>query len=103
VGSDKMAVLEQVPTDPMSGYSKRVVTVNLSKNHRMEKIEYFDKKGTKLKTMTYQNYTLYAGKYWRASSLQMVNHQSGRKTELAFSNYKFGTSLTEDDFSVNNL
>jgi hypothetical protein len=33
----------------------------------------------------------------------MVNHQTGKSTELIFSNYRFKVGLSPDDFNKNSL
>ncbi|HMR86628.1 MAG TPA: outer membrane lipoprotein-sorting protein [Saprospiraceae bacterium] len=103
VGSDKIAIVEMDPKDTKSGYTRIVGKFNLSKNYRVEELEFYDKKNAKLKTLTYSDYKLYNNKYYRASTLNMVNHQSGKKTELQFSNYKFGVNLSENDLTEANL
>ena len=89
----------QQPVDPKSGYTRRLVTYNKEKGYRIEKIEFYDRKNALLKTLTYSNYKLYKDKFWRASTFNMVNHQSNKETLLEFSAYNFDIDLTEDDFS----
>lgn len=97
------AVVEQDPVDPKSGYKRRLVWYNLDKNYRLEKIEFFDRKNAKLKTLTYTQYKKYLGKHWRASKFKMINHQTGKETELFFENYTFKTGLNDKDFTQNAL
>lgn len=97
------ALVEQDPVDPKSGYKRRLVWYNLDKGYRLEKIEFYDRKNAKLKTLTYHNYNLYLSKHWRAGKFKMVNHQTGKETELFFENYSFKTGLDEKDFSQNAL
>ncbi|GMN06468.1 outer membrane lipoprotein-sorting protein [Croceitalea sp. MTPC5] len=92
-------IVEQDPVDPKSGYTRRLVTYNKDKGYRIEKIEFYDRKNALLKTLTYSGYQLYKGKFWRADTFNMVNHQSNKETILEFSNYDFDVSLTDDDFS----
>ena len=40
---------------------------------------------------------------WRAGRLMMINHQSGKKTELKWEDYQFRTGLKEGDFNKNSL
>ena len=103
LNGDKVAIVAQVPTYKKSGYSKRLVYMNMDKDYRFEKIEYFDRKGEKLKTLDYKGYQQYLGKFWRADLLEMVNHQNGKKTSLKFTNYKFKTGASENDFSQSSL
>ncbi|MEM9024106.1 MAG: outer membrane lipoprotein-sorting protein [Bacteroidota bacterium] len=95
--------VERDPVDPKSGYTRQVVWYNKD-NYRLEKIEFYDRKNAHLKTLTYHNYKLYLGKFWRAQEMQMVNHQSGKETKLIFENYTFKSdAISEDDFTQNSL
>jgi len=94
--------VEQVPTDKASGYSKRIVWIDKDE-YRIVKVEFYDRKKSLLKTLSYQDFKLYLGKYWRANTSKMVNHQTGKETELQWNNYNFQTGLAESDFSKNAL
>ncbi len=94
-----LLIVEQDPIDPKSGYTRRLVTYNKSKGYRIEKVEFYDRKNSLLKTLNYSDYKLYKDKFWRASTFKMVNHQSNKETLLNFSDYNFDVNLTEDDFS----
>ncbi len=98
-----LLVVEQDPVDPKSGYTRRLVTYNKDKGYRVEKIEFYDRKNSKLKTLTYTGYNLYQNKFWRADKMIMINHQSNKETELLFENYVFGSDLTDADFNQNAL
>ena len=65
----------------------------------METIEFYDRKGSLLKTLTYSDYKLYRDKFWRASKFEMINHQSKKETQLFFDNYNFDVNLKDDDFT----
>ena len=94
-----LLVVEQDPVDPKSGYTRRVVSYNKDKGYRMEKVDFYDRKNSLLKTLTYTGYKLYKNKFWRADVFNMVNHQSNKETKLQFSNYNFEVALSEDDFT----
>jgi outer membrane lipoprotein-sorting protein len=98
-----LLVVEQFPVDPKSGYTRRIATYNPAKGYRIEKVEFYDRKNARLKTLTYSDYNVYKGKYWRPGTMLMVNHQSNKETTLFFTNYKFGLNYTDDDFSQNAL
>lgn len=100
---DGLIIIEQDPVDPKSGYTSRLVTYNKEKAFRVEKVEFYDRKNSLLKTLEYKDYKLYLDKYWRADILEMVNHQTNKQTKLTFSNYKFKLNLTDEDFSQNAL
>ena len=91
--------VEQDPVDPKSGYKKRIAVYNKAKDYRLEEIEFYDRKGALLKTLTYTDYKLYKDKFWRANKFEMVNHQSKKETLLFFNNYNFEVNLKEGDFT----
>ncbi len=95
-------VVERYPVEKTSGYKRQVVWFNKS-NYRVEKTDYYDRKNTLLKTLTFSKYKQYLGKYWRANEMKMVNHQNKKQTVLQFTDMKFKTGLTEEDFSQNSL
>ena len=94
-----LLMVEQDPVDPKSGYTRRVVSYNKDKGYRIEKVAFYDRKNSLLKTLTYSEYNLYKNKFWRADNFNMVNHQSNKETLLKFSNYNFDANLTDEDFS----
>ena len=91
-------VVGRVPVDSKSGYSRQVTWID-KEEYRLRRIDYYDRKGDLLKTMTLSGYRQYLDAYWRADELLMQNHQSGRITRLEFTNYQFRTGLTDRDFS----
>ncbi|MBL4578024.1 MAG: outer membrane lipoprotein-sorting protein [Flavobacteriales bacterium] len=93
--------LERVPLDKNSGYKRHITWVNKD-NYRVEVVDYYDRKNTLLKTLTFSEFRLY-GKYWRADVMEMINHQNNKETRLQFSDVKFGIGLTDEDFSQNSL
>lgn len=97
--SGGLLLVEQDPVDRKSGYTKRIVTYNKAKGYRIEKIEFYDRKGALLKTLTYSGYKLFNSKFWRAGALNMVNIQNNKETLLEFSNYNFNANLSDDDFT----
>ena len=94
--------VEQFPIDENSGYTKRVVWVD-KQEYLIQKVDFYDRKSSLLKTLSYSNYQEYQGKYWRALSSNMVNHQNGKSTELKWNNYTFKNGLKDSDFSRNAL
>ena len=53
---------------------------------------------TLLKTLTLEDYRRYDGGYWRPHELFMVNHQTGKSTDLVYSEYRFQAGLKDGDF-----
>jgi hypothetical protein len=95
-------VVEQYPVDKNSGYTRRVVW-NDKAEYRVQRIEFYDRKNSLLKTLDYSGYRQYLGKYWRPDRMDVVNHQSGKSTELRWMNYRFGNGLSDADFNKNSL
>lgn len=95
-------VVERYPAYKHSGYTRQVVWVN-KQEYRAEKIDFYDRKNVLLKTVTYEGYKQYLGKFWRADEMNMINHQTKKSTTLSWSNYKFKTGLTDKDFNRNSL
>lgn len=95
-------VIERYPNDKNSGYTKQIAWIEQERYIAL-KIEYYDRKGALLKTLAASDFEQYLNKFWRAGTLEMVNHQSGKSTRLEFSNYQFQTGLRDTDFSKNAL
>jgi hypothetical protein len=95
-------VYERFPVDEKSGYSRQVVWMD-KEHYRVMKIDFYDRKNDLLKTLTYHGYNQYLDKFWRASKMSMVNHQTGKSTDLLWEEYQFATGLSESDFNQNSL
>ncbi|HIP82168.1 MAG TPA: outer membrane lipoprotein-sorting protein [Desulfocapsa sulfexigens] len=94
---------ESFPVDKKnSGYTKRISWVDTAE-YRLLKVEFYDRKKSLLKTLTIEGYQQYLDKYWRADSMNMVNHQTGKSTTLLWNDYKFRTGLTDKDFNSTSL
>ena len=102
VNGEDCYVLLQTPNDKNSGYTKLMVWIDKS-HHRIQKIDFYDRKKSLLKTLTFKDYQQYLEKYWRAKLMTMNNHQSGKSTDLATLELKFKTGLTKKDFSKASL
>lgn len=95
-------VVERYPVDARSGYTKQVVWYDTERLIPL-RIDFFDRKGELLKTLTYHEYARYLDRYWRAARLEMVNHQTGKSTTLRFDDYQFQTDLQARDFEQASL
>jgi len=96
-------ITEQYPIDKKnSGYTRQRIWID-KKEYIPLKTEFYDRKNSLLKTLIFAGYNQYLGKFWRANSMTMVNHQNGKSTILTFSDYKFQTGLTDADFNKNSL
>ena len=90
-------VVESYPTDKYSGY-KRLISWIDQENYNSQKIEFYDKRDSLLKTMTVNEYKQYQDKYWRPITSTMQNNQTGKSTVLEWANIELGTGLKEEDF-----
>jgi len=95
-------VIERIPAYKYSGYSKQIGWID-TQEYRAVKIEFYDRKQDKLKTLTHSGYQEYIGRYWRPDQMYMENHQTGKSTTLKWTNYQFKTGLTTRDFNKNAL
>ena len=100
-GSDCF-VIERYPQYEHSGYTREIVWVDKNIYHPL-KVEFFDRKDSLLKTLTFIDYKQYLDQYWRPARMEMVNHQTGKSTTLTWENYQFKTGLTDRDFDKNTL
>ena len=98
----EMHVLERIPKDDNSGYSRQVVWLD-QQHLLLRKVEFFDRKGALLKTLSAGTYDQYKGRHWRPQQLDMVNHITGKSTTLRFQDYAFDVGLTDRDFDENSL
>jgi outer membrane lipoprotein-sorting protein len=95
-------LVEQYPVSKDSGYTRLQAWLDKDE-YRLRKIDFYDRKGALLKTLTPSEYKQYLGKHWRAHKMHMVNHQTGKSTELIWSEFKFKTGLKDDDFTRTRL
>lgn len=90
--------IQQDPVDKNSGYTKQYVWVD-KEHYRPIKIEFYDRKGSLLKVLTFSNYELYLDKYWRSMNMTMENKQNGKSTDLVTHQLGFKTGLSDKDFN----
>ncbi|WP_104402465.1 outer membrane lipoprotein-sorting protein [Vibrio penaeicida] len=102
VEGEPVFLLEQIPTDKNSGYTKQLVWLD-QMHYRPLKVEFYDRKRSLLKTLTFSDYRVYEDRYWRAHTMKMVNHQSGKSTVLSTEELAFKNGLSDSDFSKNTL
>lgn len=95
-------VVEAYPNYEHSGYTKQIVWMDTAE-YRPQKIDFYDRKDTLLKTLTLSDYKQYLGKYWRSLNLMMHNHQSGKESRLVWKDMKLQVGLDERDFTKNAL
>ncbi len=95
-------VVERYPVDKKSGYTRQVAWID-DQEYRIFKIDYYDRKKSHLKTLTMDEYSQYLDRFWRPSVMEMVNHQTGKSTRLAFNDYQFANGFDDSDFTRNSL
>jgi outer membrane lipoprotein-sorting protein len=95
-------VIERYPVDKKSGYTRQILWMDKAE-YIAQKIEFFDRKNSPLKTLIFKEYNKYKDKYWRPAEMSMENHQTGKSTSLIQSNYNFDVELSERDFDKNAL
>jgi outer membrane lipoprotein-sorting protein len=95
-------VIERYPRYEHSGYTRQVTWID-QEMYQPLKVEFYDRKDSLLKTLTFHDYHQYEGQYWRADQLKMVNHQTGKSTDLVWRDYRFRSGLTDRDFDRNSL
>ena len=91
-------VIERYPRYKNSGYSKQIGWVD-QVDYQVRRIEFYDRRGALLKTLTLDQYRQYENKYWRPHKLYMVNHQTNKSTNLIYSEFHFKTGLSKRDFN----
>lgn len=93
----KYFVVEKKPKYKNSGYSK-VVTWISQDNYLGERAEFWDRKGTLLKVQEIRGWKQYNG-VWRASSIEIKNVQTNKKSIIKWSDRKMKLGLKKSDFS----
>ena len=89
-------VVERSPRYENSGYTRQVSWVDRDV-FQVRKVEFYDRRGDLLKTLTLKDYREYDG-VWRSHRFEMVNHQTGKSTDMIYGDYGFDTGLDESDF-----
>lgn len=96
------SVNESYPEYENSGYTRRVSWTDLEA-YRIQKVEFYDRKDALLKTLTNAGYQQYLGQFWRPSTQEMVNHQTGKSTTLTFSDWVFQEGVDDAYFNPQRL
>jgi hypothetical protein len=95
-------VVENIPSYADSAYSRQVEWVDKQLYHP-RRLDYYDRSGRLLKTMTFSRYQQYLGKHWRPAEQVMENHQTGKSTRVAWGPYTFKANLHESEFTPQGL
>lgn len=101
-GDGECFVVESYPHDKYSGYTKILSWVD-KEHYRTYKAEFYDRKKSHLKTLSPSGYKLYEDKFWNPDLMEMVNHQTGKSTQLQRKDTQYKTGLKKKDFNKNSL
>ena len=102
IGGLTYFVVERIPVRVESGYSKHIAWIDTAE-YRTLKIDFYDRAGSRLKTLTATGFKKYLGRYWRAHKLSMTNHLNGKSTDLLWREIKFGLGYGAGDFTRTSL
>ena len=97
-GEWECTVLERIPLDSDSGYSRQLVWID-TQAFRTIQVQFFNRGEQHLKTLVIEGFEKHLDRFWRGSKLTMTNHLTGKSTTLDWSEYDFGTDLDEGDFT----
>lgn len=97
--------IQRIPMDKNSGYSKQILWTDKEYNGAL-KMEYYDRRGSLLKVAEFKDYKKF-GKFFRPSSIHVVNKQTKKESIISWTNRKlnkkfpksvFQSSALKDDF-----
>ncbi len=91
-------VVERIPQYENSGYTKQIGWIDQT-DFQLRKVEFYDRKDELLKTLDLEDYREYEGEYWRSHTMRMVNHQTGKSTDLIYKDFNFSVGLGDRDFA----
>ena len=89
-------VVERTPRYENSGYTKQVSWIDRDID-QVRRVDFYDRRGDLLKTLVLSDYRDYDG-VWRSHHFSMINHQTGKSTDLVYGDYKFNVGLEDSDF-----
>lgn len=101
-GDLRCDVVERTPRYENSGYTRQVAKIDQD-IYQIREVQFYDRRGEMLKTLTLEDYRDYGHGIWRAHLLHMVNHQTGKSTDLVYGDYRFGAGLQDKDFEKGRL
>ena len=101
VGARDTWVVERVPRSKDSGYSKQIVWIDKEYLQAL-RVDFYDRKGQLLKTANFKSWKKYGSK-WRSDRIEMVNRQTGKKSNAVWTKRVWGKTLTDDEFSPTSL
>lgn len=102
INARQTMVIERIPVYEKSGYTRQNVWID-AQMWQAVKVEFYDRKDALLKTLLIEDFEQYLERYWRPNRMHMENHQTGKSTELLWSEYAHNTGLRARDFDKNSL
>ena len=103
-GEHTCDVIDRMAKEKGSGYSRARIQIVQGKNQtRPHAIDFYDRKGELFKSLKYEGYKQYKGKFWRAHKMTMQNHVNGKSTVLSWSDFEFGKGVKKSDFNKSKL
>lgn len=101
-GNLQCDLVERFPIEKSSIYSKQIMWIDQDK-FRIQKFDYYNKKGEFTKTLEFLDYKLYEGKFWRWDEHLMTNHVTGEVTRSEFKTWDHSVKFKPSHFTVNGL
>ena len=95
-GDLRCDAIERHPLYEYSGYYRQIVWIDQT-HYQVRKVEFYDRRGGLLKTLVLEDYRNYSG-VWRPHVMHMLNHQTGKSTNLAYGPYQFHVGLNQNNF-----
>ncbi len=87
----------RIPKDKNSGYTKEISWI-AKDGFLLQKIDYYDRKGERLKTAIFSDYKQVDG-IWRVGKIEMINHQNDKRTILIWKEDKIHAGLSAKAFN----
>jgi hypothetical protein len=95
-------VLERTPRYENSGYTRQVAKID-QQVFQVREVAFYDRRNDLLKTLSLEDYRDYGGGLWRPQLMRMVNHQTGKSTDMVYGEYTFASGQNEKDFDKGRL
>ena len=95
-------VVERTPLYENSGYTRQLAKIDQDV-YQIREVVFYDRRNSLLKTLTLDDYRDYGDGLWRAQLMRMVNHQTGKSTDLVYGDYRFAGGQTDKDFAKGRL
>lgn len=94
--------VERVPLYEKSGYTKQVTWTD-TVDFQPRKVDYYDRRGSYLKSLTFTDLRKYQDRFWRAHNLHVENVKTKKATTLTWEDMTFANGLSDSDFTKASL